>query len=69
MNKTSKRPMFFRAGKAFVRANMRVRKLLACLIKRNDGPIRMIRDTLKMVGENGKTILLLLAFSKIIPLF
>ena len=61
--------MFIRAGKAFLRANMSVRKLCACLIKRNDGPIRVMRDTLKMVGENGKTILLLLTFSKIIPLF
>ena len=45
--------MFIRAGKAFVKAKRSVRKPRACLIKRNDGPIRMIRDTLKMVGENG----------------
>ena len=45
--------MFIRAGKAFLRANISVRKLCACLTKRNDGPMRVMRDTLKMVGENG----------------
>jgi len=68
MNKTSKRPMLTRAGKAFVRANKSVRKPRACLTRRSDGPIRMMRITLKMLGEKGKTSAEPEKKSKIIPL-
>ena len=48
--------MFVRAGNAFVRANKRVLKPRACLTRRRDGPMRIIRTTLKMVGEKGNTM-------------
>ena len=63
--------MLTRAGKALVSENRRVRKPRACFNKRNDGPMRMIRETLKIVGENGNVSLLLVFFetnSKMIPL-
>ena len=59
--------MFVRAGNAFVRANKRVLKPRACLTSRRDGPMRIIRTTLKMVGENGNTMTESERICKIIP--
>ena len=66
MNKTSKRVMFIRAGRLFVRVNKRVLKPRACLTSRMDGPMRIILATLNIEGENVRIIFFLATISNII---
>ena len=60
--------MLIRAGRLLVSVNKSVRKPRACLTRRSDGPIRMMRTILKMVGENGRAISLFVTMSKISPI-
>ena len=53
MTKMSKKPMFAKYGKAFLRAKKSVRKPRACLTRRSAGPMRIIRTRLKILGEKG----------------